>query len=266
MAYCMILLLRALRFYSRLPLPVLPWEQNPHAPPDFRILPFALPWAGALLGLMGALFLSAGMKLGLGPILSATFCIGIMTLITGAFHEDGLADMADGFGGGSTIERRLEIMKDSRIGSFGVSALIISYALRIGALSLLVERIGGEAAALAFIGISSLSRCLGLVPLTFLEPARIAGFSAEVGRPSLQVTGGVIITSFLLTIVLLLWSGLGISQALAALAAALVPTAYITHMSHRLIAGQTGDVAGAVQQMAEAFGLIGMIISLSVAF
>jgi adenosylcobinamide-GDP ribazoletransferase len=261
----MILLLQALRFYSRLPLPVLPWEQNPHAPPDFRTLPFALPIAGALLGLIGALVLLGGMKLGLGPTISAILCIGVMTLITGAFHEDGLADMADGFGGGATIQRRLEIMKDSRVGSFGAVALIIAYALRIGILSLLIERVGDVPAAFAFIGASSLSRCLGLIPLTLLEPARTSGFSAEVGKPSLIVTCGVIITSLLITTLLLLWSGLGISQGIAAFSAALLPAAYITHMSHRLIEGQTGDVAGAVQQMSEAFCLIGIVISLSLA-
>src|SRR4051812_16406568 len=107
-----------LRFYSRLPVPALPWEQNAHALPDFRRLVRVLPVAGLILGILPALALACACGLSLGPWLAAALAVTTATVTTGAFHEDGLADTADSFGG-STRERRLEIMRDSRIGSFG---------------------------------------------------------------------------------------------------------------------------------------------------
>jgi len=119
-------LLRCLRFYSRLPVPVLASEIDPYGPPDFATMPRVAPLAGAVIGCVGALMLLAAFALGFGAWLCAAFAVAVLTLATGAFHEDGLADAADGFGGGSTPERRLEIMKDSRIGAYGGAALILA--------------------------------------------------------------------------------------------------------------------------------------------
>ena len=146
-----------LRFYSRLPVPPLPGEGDPHAVPDFRTLPRMLPLAGLVLGLPGALVMLAAWGLGLGPFLAATLALTAGVLVTGALHEDGLADVADGFGGGSTSVRRLEIMRDSRIGAYGGVALMLSLALRIGALATLLDR-GGHLAVLALVLAAALSR------------------------------------------------------------------------------------------------------------
>src|SRR3954471_4031974 len=117
-------LLRCLRFYSRLPVPAPAWEPDPYGPPDFATMPRMLPVAGAIIGAVGAAVLVGAQMLGLGAFVTAALAVASLTLVTGAFHEDGLADTADGFGGGSTPERRLEIMKDSRIGSYWRAALV----------------------------------------------------------------------------------------------------------------------------------------------
>ncbi len=173
-----------LRFYSRLPVPQLPGEPDPHRVPDFTALPRMLPLAGLILALPAALVLAAGWWIGLGPFLAATLAVAVMVLATGALHEDGLADVADGFGGGgATLERRLEIMRDSRIGAYGGAALVLALALRIGALATLLDRTG-YAAATALILVAALSRLAALAPMVLLPPARPGGLSASVGRPN----------------------------------------------------------------------------------
>ena len=132
LAHCM-------RFYSRLPVPALPWEQDAHALPSFPRLVRVIPLAASLLGLMPAAALGVALILDLGPWLSAMLAVATMVLATGALHEDGLADVADSFGG-TTRDRRFEIMRDSRIGSFGAAALFLALALRIGALAEIVSR------------------------------------------------------------------------------------------------------------------------------
>ena len=131
-----------LRFYSRLPVPQLPGEPDPHRSPDFTRLPRMLPLAGLILALPAALVLATAWSIGLGPFLAATLAVATLVVASGALHEDGFADVADGFGGGTTPERRLEIMKDSRIGAYGGVALMLSLALRIGALATLLDRAG----------------------------------------------------------------------------------------------------------------------------
>ena len=105
----------ALRFFSRLPIP------GPMETDDFRRSLRLAPLAGALLGLAGGLVFVAALGLRLPAAAAALLALGFGALVTGALHEDGLADVADGFGGGLTRDRKLEIMKDSRIGAFGAS-------------------------------------------------------------------------------------------------------------------------------------------------
>ena len=256
-------LARCLRFYSRLPVPALPWEADPHALPDFRSMAPLVPLAGAVLGLAPALVLLLALHLGLGPFLAAALAIAAMTAATGAFHEDGLADAADGFGGGATAERRLAIMKDSLIGSFGGSALVLAFLLRIGSLSALAERLPPAAAAGAIVAAAAVSRTAGLMPLTLLPPARRDGASAAVGQPSRSGLAGA---AAMAAIVAALAAALN-AWPLPALALMLVLPALVglglTRLSARLIGGQTGDVAGAIQQLAEIAAMIGLLIMLA---
>lgn len=247
-----------LRFYSRLPVPALPGEGDPHAAPDFTRVPRMLPLAGLVLALPGGLVLLAAWGLGLGPFLAATLAVATGVLITGALHEDGLADVTDGFGGGTTRERRLEIMRDSRIGAYGGVALVLALALRIGALATLLDRTGGSGAALALVLAAALSRTAALAPMVLLVPARRDGAAASVGRPgrpAVAIAGALALTLALLggllglpvggVLLMLLLSGLG---ALA-----------VTALARRRIGGQTGDVIGACQQVAEIAALLGLV-------
>ena len=172
-----------LRFYTRLPLPGLAREADPQAMPDFSRAAPLVPIAGALIGLMGALVLAFAANLGLAPLPAATIAIGCLVLITGAIHEDGLADLCDGFGGGSTPERKLEIMRDSRLGTYGAAALVLSLLLRIGTLAGLIA-IDLRLAAAILVAAGAISRTAGLLPLAVLPPARAfgAGFAASACR------------------------------------------------------------------------------------
>ncbi len=254
-------LAHCVRFYSRLPVPALPFEQDAHALPSFPRLVRVIPLAGLVIGLLPALVLGIALLLDLGPWLAAILSVAAMTLTTGAFHEDGLADTADSFGG-STREKRLEIMRDSRIGSFGASALFLALALRIGALAALAPRIDGGAVMAAILIAASLSRTAGLMPLVFLPAARRDGVSQAVGQPSRET----------------FWLALGLASGIAVILGALagLPSLGIVLMlvlsglsgaafirfAARHLGGQTGDIAGATQQVAEIAALIGLLTAL----
>ncbi|WP_404290909.1 adenosylcobinamide-GDP ribazoletransferase [Microvirga sp. RSM25] len=251
-------LAHCVRFYSRLPVPALPWEQNAHALPSFPRLVRVIPFAGLLIGLVPAAVLGCALLLDLGPWLAAILSVGAMVLATGALHEDGLADVADSFGG-STREKRLEIMRDSRIGSFGASALFLTLALRIGALATLASRIDGGAVTAVVLLVASLSRTAGLMPLVFLSPARRDGMSQAVGQPAREtfwlaagIAGGI-------AVVLGALAGLPpIGVALTLVLSGLSGVA-LTGFASRHLGGQTGDIAGAAQQVAEIAALIGLL-------
>jgi len=248
-----------LRFYSRLPVPALPWEDDPHALPDVRALSRALPFAGLVIGLVPALVLALALALDLGAWLSAALAVASLTLATGAFHEDGLADTVDGFGGGAARERRLAIMKDSLIGSFGAAALVLGFALRIGALATLADRLDAFAAAAAVVIAAVVSRTAGLIVLALLPPVRPEGASFAVGQPTradLQAAwaGAVLISVGLGLVASLPLVGIALMIALPIGVALALP-----RVSDRLIGGQTGDVAGAVQPLAEVAAVIGLL-------
>lgn len=249
-----------LRFYSRLSVPRLPGEGDPHAVPDFRTVPRMLPLAGLLIALPSAATLLGAWALGLGPFLAATLSVTVGALVTGALHEDGLADVADGFGSGGTRERRLEIMRDSRIGAYGGVALVLSLALRIGTLATLLDRTGAHA-AVALVLAAAISRTAALAPMVVLDPARPGGAGAAVGRPTrntLVVAMGLSLGLAVLALAFGLPAG-GIALMLGSTALA----AYtVIALARRQIGGQTGDVVGACQQAAEIAGLIGLVAAI----
>ncbi len=118
-------LVAAFALLTRLPMPRL---RGPSRRPADCV--WAYPVVGAVVGAAGRRRALAGLRLGLPQPLAALWALAAITLVTGGLHEDGLADTADGFGGGGTVERKLLIMRDSRIGSFGALALLFSLALR----------------------------------------------------------------------------------------------------------------------------------------
>jgi adenosylcobinamide-GDP ribazoletransferase len=250
-------LLACLRFYSRLPVPVLRWEAEPHAMLDFGHAIRALPLAGLIIAAPAAALLFGAAKI-LPAEIAAALALTLFVITTGAFHEDGLADTADGLGGGRSLERKLEIMRDSRIGTFGGAALVLSLLLRWAALTALLK-MGPGLAACVMLGAAGLSRWLGLMPVFLLPAARTDGaaFAAARPRPLPLALGGLIALALL---ALPFWAGVpAVRLALATVLAGIAALA-MTRISKAQIKGQTGDIAGAAQQLAEITFLVTILL------
>lgn len=246
--------LACLRFYTRLPLPVFAFERDPYAMLDFKRTIRMLPVAGALVGLIGAAALGLGLALGLPALVAASVALAVLVRATGAFHEDGLADSADGLGGGMTRERKLDIMKDSRIGTFGGAALILSLLIRAAAMAALVPFGFGYAAA-ALIATAAVSRTAALMPLLLLPPARDDGLAYRAMIPSAEAVrfAALLACAFLLPPLL---CGATTQRIVFAGLAALAAAYGMTRIAKAEVQGHTGDIAGASQQLAEAAMLL----------
>jgi adenosylcobinamide-GDP ribazoletransferase len=251
-----------LRFYSRIPAPKLPFEADAHAVPDFTQAPRMLPFAGPVIGLPSALTLWLAASLGLPSLIAAAIAVAMAVLVSGAFHEDGLADTFGGLGGGWTPERRLEIMKDSRIGSYGGAALILALILRVAAISALVDETTPFTAGLLVLAAAGLSRTMGLTPVAMLPPARTGGFSSAVGRPTMPIYFLAIFMSLFITGALVGLADVPLWGAAIGIGLGLALTSAMTFWSMKAIHGQTGDIAGACQQFSEIAFYIGLIISI----
>lgn len=240
----------AVAFLTRLPLLL---KQAP-GPGRLAETSWAFPIVGLIVGMAGGLVYGTAIWFGLPPLLAAIFAIGAQIALTGALHEDAVGDVADGLGG-ATRERRLEIMRDSRLGTYGAVALILVVAARVAAISALTD-IGTAIAALVAAG--ALSRAAMVTVMHMLPPARIDGLGAEAGRPAknnvliaLAIAAG---TSFLTVV---FYSGL--SGFLGAAVAAVLGAGAIAWIARRKFGGQTGDVLGASQQAAEVFCLSAIV-------
>ena len=241
----------ALGFFTRLPV------RCDDATP--AVLAFA-PVAGLIVGGLAALVLLAGAVLGLSALVSAILAAAAAILVTGALHEDGLADVADALGARDRA-RRLEIMRDSRIGTYGTCALILAIALRISLLAE-VAAISPVAAAGGLVMSASLSRTLCLWPLYRLPPARPDGLGAwarAVTAQRLTIAAGIGAGA----VVLVASISTGLLPALVGSLAACIAAEAVVQAAHRAFGGQTGDVAGAAQQLTELAFLLGTTISIS---
>ncbi len=247
-----------LRFFSRLPMSSRGAEIDTGAALNLARIAWAAPIAGALIGAVGALALGLAALLRLPPFVGAAFAVATLALMTGALHEDGLADVADGFGGGLTRESKLAIMRDSRIGAFGTVALVLSLMLRVGALAALAR--GGFAVAAASLVLSgAASRAGALVPLALLPPARTEGAGAGAGRLETKdlIAAGLAVAGVAFLLGLL---ALGVTRAFFACVVAAAAAWAMSALARREIGGQTGDVAGAAQQAAEIACLCALLI------
>src|SRR5216684_1273003 len=162
--------------------------------------------------------------------------------VTGALHEDGLADTADGFGGGEDRAGKLAIMRDSRIGAYGVIALVFTVALRAAALAVLTTPRAGA----ALIAAHAVSRAGLPIVMRWLAPARDDGLGASAGQPDDSAIGwcaGIAVVVALLC--------LGVVPGLAALVVGPAAVAGLARLAQRQIGGYTGDVLGAAQQIGE---------------
>jgi len=234
----------ALRFYSRLPT-----GDRPHELPNLSRIAPALPFASVLIGIVPVLVLVVGTWLSLPPLFAASLAVIAGVLVTGAMTEDALADSMDGLFGGQTRERRLEIMKDSRHGTYGVAAIVLLLVARVTALGS-VAAIHPMVAGGIWLCAMVLSRSFSLWLTVELPPARADGASAAAGRVGKRGFGlgmamavligfafGAPATSFLAII-------------LAVGMAGLVAWSW-TVLCARLAGGQTGDLIGALQGLVE---------------
>ena len=204
---------------------------------------WAFPVVGLGVGLVGGIAYWLAQQLGLVPWLAAVIAVAATVLATGALHEDGLADMADGCGGGRDSAAKLAIMRDSRIGAYGVIALVLAFALRLGALDA-IARPSAVAAALLTAG--AMSRAGIVLVMRFGAPARSDGLAVAAGRPDPAVA--CVAAAIALAAGLLL---VGFGPALLAAAAAALAALIVLGLALRQIGGTTGDVLGAAQQAAE---------------
>lgn len=208
---------------------------------------WAFPVVGAGIGLCGGLVFAIAMGLGLSPWLAAIFTIAAQILMTGALHEDAAADVADGFGGGASREAKLTIMRDSRVGAFGVLALILLVAGRLAALTTIADP---RIALAALIAAGALSRALIIGVMGLLPPARGDGLGAAAGRPDQRA-----VTLAFAIAMAIAWLALGLGESIVVLAAAGLGAGLLAGLAKRQIGGQTGDVLGACQQIAELLAL-----------
>jgi len=241
-------LIMGLRFFSRLPT-----GDWPHERPDLGRIAMALPFASLLIGLLPALVLLLASLIGLPRLFAAGLAVGVLAVVTGGMTEDAIADAADGLFGGSSPERRLEIMKDSRHGTYGVTALCLFLLLRVSALAAMTG-IDPFHSAAVWLGTGLMARSGALWLTVALPPARSTGASASagrVGKPAFGL-GGI----FALILGLILTAPVaGLAAFLAAIAAIALIAAAWTQACRRLVGGQTGDLIGALQALMEVAAL-----------
>jgi adenosylcobinamide-GDP ribazoletransferase len=233
-------LLGAVQFLTRVPV------RTKTAVPHDRVVPW-MPFVGALIGTA-----VGGVAVGLGelvpPAVAAMGAIVAGLLITGAFHEDGLADVADAFGGGATPRRRLEILKDSRHGTYGVAALCASIVLRWVS----AATIASSAAVFSgFVAAHTLGRTAAVGAMAVLPPAADAGLGADHARRLRAAPTAVGLTVGLAVVVLVSgwWSAVIV-------VAGLLVTAVTAWLAMRKIGGLVGDVLGAIEQVVECVVLV----------
>lgn len=176
----------------------------------------------------------------LGPAVAAVVAVAVGVAVTGAFHEDGLADTFDGLWGGWTPERRLDIMRDSRIGTYGAAALLLSVLMRVGLLADLT--VAGAARAL-LVG-HVVGRAAGLVMGARLQPVRPDGRGTDIHGP---FTAGQVVVAAGVT-VLALAVGAGVLLVVPLLVAA-IAYGVMERLARTRLGGFTGDVLGATTQV-----------------
>jgi adenosylcobinamide-GDP ribazoletransferase len=241
--------LTAMQYFTRLPAPT--WIG--HAPGQLNQSARYFAAVGILVGCAGAATCFAA-ALAFTPAIAVLLSTVATAWMTGAFHEDGLADTFDGLGGSAERERALTIMKDSRLGTFGAVALLLVLALKVASLSSLPVTV----ACAALIAVHPLSRWCALLIIRCMPYARDADQSRAKPVVDQMQTSQLMIGSCFGIIPLIVVSACSIdtrSQALlcvgTTLAAALAATAFLARWFKRRVGGYTGDMLGATQQLTE---------------
>ena len=237
-------LIMGLRFFSRLPTGDSPFEK-----PNLNRIAVGLSFTSVAIGFVPALLMMLAAWLGVPSYFAATLGVAAMLVATGAMADDALADSADGLVGGATIERRLEIMKDSRHGTYGVAAIGLYLLLRVTAIGA-VAAFNPLAAGAIWLASTVIGRSASLWVSVALPNAREGGASASVGRVSRKAFFAGMGFAVLLGFVLAAPFTSVVAVILSLAAAAGVAAAWVW-TCRKLIGGQTGDLIGALQALIE---------------
>lgn len=237
------ILFSAIQFLTRLP--VGRWVT--YDPGNLTKSVVYFPVVGALIGALGAGVIVVATLL-LPPALAVLFSMAVTVIATGAIHEDGLSDTADGLGGGYTRERMMEIMKDSRVGTYGAVALWFSLTMKFIVLNELLTRDLWLAAGGLILG-HTLGRSSTIVLIYRYPYARAESGKAPFIVDSMTTPRLFLSLSFTLVLSLLVFSW----QAFFILAVASIATWLTGRYVNRRIGGITGDTLGAANQIVELF-------------
>jgi adenosylcobinamide-GDP ribazoletransferase len=214
----------------------------------------AFPLVGAMIGLVVGLVDLSLLKVGVPALAAAALALGASAALTGALHEDGLADVGDGFGGGRDRAAKLSIMRDSRLGTYGAMVLLVGFSARLSALASLP--------AAAIIPGLVVAHALGRAAIPALAAslpfARDDGLGKSAGRPDTATA----ITAIVIAVVLALLC-LATKEALLAMVVTVAGAAAMAVLAWRQIGGVTGDVFGAAEQVVETAVLVMLAARLS---
>ena len=255
------LLLVAVQFLTRLPVP----QFANYNPQWLHQSSRHFPGVGLLVGLLCAGVFWLGSIL-FTPLVAAVISTAFGIKLTGAFHEDGLADSCDGLGGGLTRERTLEIMKDSRLGTYGVLGLVSALLIKISLLAsmplsvaIVALIIGHTASRLLCISLLALLPYGGEIEHAKAKPMaqQLTPFQGLLSSGWLLLAGVLVVLLFPNTM-----QQIGIWQWLLVLLLGIVATDYMRRLLHRRLEGYTGDGLGATQQLSEIAIYIGLAASI----
>lgn len=254
--------LLALQFFTRIPVTGALAQWVGFTPAMLRESAGHFPGVGWVVGAVGALVFGLALYLlpgEAGAMAAALLCTGATVWLTGAFHEDGLADVADGLGGSHERSRALEIMKDSRIGAFGAIALVLAIGLKVALLATLAGQ-DEVAAAAAVLAAHVLSR---YAPLFMIRSLPYVGGEGGKAKPLADTLGSrsmLTASIWSLPAVGVLWASQPLANALAAGVLMVATAGWLMHYFRRRLEGFTGDCLGATQQLCE----IAMYLALAV--
>ncbi len=245
----------ATAFLTRIPVPA----SRAKMPGALRVFPLI----GLILGVLSGALALALISIGLSATMAIIFALAFLAVLTGALHEDALADVADGFGGGSTIERKLEIMKDSRIGTFGVVALIFVIIVRMVSLSEIAASsyAGPEVIVFAWAAAACLARAFAVSLMATTKNARGAGLAQSVGVPNTRTHMQALLLGLLLGASMSVYIA-GWTPTLAAILVLVAVFLGVRWLAIRQIDGHTGDVVGAVVISCETTFLVALTLFL----
>ena len=215
--------------------------------------------AGFVVSLPAAVIYLFLLAIGLAPLFASAIAVACLVLTTGALHEDGLADTADGFWGGRERDSILKIMKDSTIGAYGTLALVLTVLLRVSGLTAIAAGSGAISAALALLAVAAISRAAMVWHWHVLPAAKPDGVAATAGRPDGDAMVFAALSGVLISAILGYFAG-GIGGVLTMFLLVAIVCAGFSRIARNKIDGHTGDSIGATQLLCEIAALLGLAV------